>query len=376
MLRAARLALGKWWRRSTGERSKLRRWNQRLSSARLFTKYLTVLALISVVGYADFEAGEEISFSIFYMLPIVYAAWFINPEAGFMAAIISASVWFTVEVKQHPPFSSEWIPVWNALVRLAFFILGIELVRLIRKTELRLLHEVTRRTRTLRAESDRRRRLERELMEVTAREQLRFAQDLHDGLGQYLSALAFHARMLSDDLRQHGAPQLAQAERIVGIIRTTNQTIRRLDRAMRLPVPTGGGFAAAIRALAEEFQQLTGVPCDLELTDATDGLDPFRVQMLLRIVQEAMNNAVKHGTPKRITVSMVLVNGMLHTCVIDDGVGLLHKPDVESGTGLQIMKLRAELIGSQLSLRANGDAGCIVECILPLPIHRTAGRTP
>jgi signal transduction histidine kinase len=211
-------------------------------------------------------------------------------------------------------------------------------------------------------------------MEVTAREQLRMAQDLHDGLGQYLSALSFHARMLSDDLREQKSPQAAQADRMVEIIRTTNQTIRRLDRALQAPETIDAGLLAALRSLVGEFQQLTGIQCDLDATQIPDALDPFCVLMLFRIVQEALNNAVKHGTPRRIKVSTVVANGVLHMRIVDDGSGLVAQRDSASGSGLRTMKLRAELIGAQLSLRPNPDAGCTVECILPLAVERVPHR--
>jgi signal transduction histidine kinase len=136
-------------------------------------------------------------------------------------------------------------------------------------------------------------------------------------------------------------------------------------------MPAAGGLPAAIRQLADEFQQLTGVPCALDVTEVAESLDPFRAQMLLRIVQEALNNAVKHGKPHHLQVSMLLVNGMLHICVADDGVGLSGKFDTEAGSGLRTMKLRAELIGGQLTLRVNGSAGCVLECILPLAVSRS-----
>jgi signal transduction histidine kinase len=342
----------------------MQRWHRRLSSARGLTKQLTALTLIAVVGYVDLIVGEEISFAIFYMLPITYAAWFISSHTGIAIAALSAATWYSVEVTQHPPFSHDWIPVWNAAVRFAFFSVGVGLVRMIRSTEARLLREVSRKTRSLRMESDRRRQLERELVEVTAREQVRFTQDLHDGIGQYLSALAFHARILSDELRELKSPQAAQAERIVEIIRTTNQMIRRLDRALR--VPDEADVTAAIRTLAGEFQQLTGIRCELELTQIPEALDPFCVLMLYRIVQEALNNAVKHGNPRSVKISTVVTSGVLHARVVDDGAGLSGKSEPGSGSGLRNMKLRAELIGGHVSLLPNANAGCTVECVLPL----------
>jgi signal transduction histidine kinase len=196
------------------------------------------------------------------------------------------------------------------------------------------------------------------------------AQDLHDGLGQYLSALAFHARILSDDLREHHSSHAAQAERIVEIIRTTNQTIRRLDRALRVPDTTETGLSDALRALVDEFRKLTGLRCQLELGPIEDVLDPYRVLNLLRIVQEAMSNAVKHGKPQSIEVSTELLNGMLHTRIADDGIGFSGGPETETGSGRRIMKMRAEMIGAQLRFGPNGTSGCLVECILPLSVAR------
>jgi signal transduction histidine kinase len=60
--------------------------------------------------------------------------------------------------------------------------------------------------------------------------------------------------------------------------------------------------------------------------------------------------------------------------IADDGAGLSAKFDPGSGTGLRVMKLRAELIGGHLSLRPNGDAGCVVECIMPVSVERSEAR--
>jgi signal transduction histidine kinase len=355
-------------------RNWLRRSHRRLSSAHASLKYLTTGFLISVVTCADYIVGEEISFSIFYLVPIAYAAWFISARAGVLAAVVSAIIWYFVEVAQHPPYSQDWIPIWNATVRFGFFVGGVGLARLVRSTEARLIREVSRKTRILRAEVDRRRRLERELMEVTAREQLRMAQDLHDSLGQYLSALSFHARVLSDDLRTSQSPHAAQAERMVEIIRTTNQTIRRLDRALQVPESIERGLVAALRSVTAEFQQLTGIHCELDEREIPNTLDPFCVSMLFRIVQEALNNAVKHGNPRNVRISGVVTNGVLHVRVADDGAGLPTPAATTAGSGIRTMKLRAELIGGHVRLRANANGGCTLECILPLAVERTAGR--
>lgn len=325
-----------------------------------------MVALILVVAVGDIAAGSEVSFAIFYLLPVSYATWFIGPRAGMFAAVVSAICWYLVEVAQHGPYSYPLIPLWNAAVRLVFFAMGVALVRSIKRTESRLLREVSRRTRTLRAESERRRRLERELLEVSAKEQMRMTQDLHDGLGQYLSALAFHARVLADDLQEEKSPRVAQAERFVELVRTMNQTLRRIDRAIRVPQPEDGGLPEAIRSLTSGFEHLTGVRCVVDIVEPLPAMDHFRVIMLFRIVQEALNNAVKHGKPTTVQITARVDGDLLCLRIIDDGRGMAGSIPLEPGAGMRIMALRAELIGGKLSVLPNPTGGCIAECLVAI----------
>lgn len=280
--------------------------------------------------------------------------------------MLCAAAWVAVDVKFGQRQFDPLAPLWNSAVRLVFFSIGVAAVASVRRTESRLLREVLQRTRDLREESERRRRIEREMFEFSSREQVRMAQDLHDGLGQYLSALSFHARILVDDLRQLASPQLPQAERLVSIIRVTNQTTRQLDRALRVPANANEDFIAAIRVLIGDQEQLTGVRFLLEAPERVLKFDDFSTMMLYRIVQEALNNAVKHANPRVIRLSFVVADGKLNVMVRDDGHGITLNLESESGSGVRAMKLRAQLIGAQLAFGTADSGGCRVTCSLPL----------
>ena len=337
-----------------------------MDRAGIETKLGITFLLVGLVGYGDYITGEELSFSILYLLPVGYAAWFVGAPVGALVAVASAALWYFVEVIQHAPYSHVLIPIWNALVRLAFFLVAVALVRNVRTVERRLLYQVSARTKSLHAEAVRRRRLERELVEVTAREQRRMAEDLHDGLGQYISALSFHVRLLLDDLRRQESPAVPQAERILALVRTTNRTIRQINRAIRVPEDVAGGLATAIRSLASEFQELTGIVCDVHVAALERRLDRVHVLMLYRIVQEALNNAVKHGGPTAASISGAIVDGSLCVLVADNGRGLGHTSQREPGLGLRTMQLRAKLVGGSVLLRPGPTGGCVLECIMPL----------
>ncbi len=81
------------------------------------------VALIIAVGYFDFLTGPELSFSIFYLAPVAIGAWYLGNWTGYGFSALSALVWYTADLAAGPQYSSELIPLWNAGVRLGFFVL-------------------------------------------------------------------------------------------------------------------------------------------------------------------------------------------------------------------------------------------------------------
>jgi diguanylate cyclase (GGDEF)-like protein len=79
--------------------------------------------LVGVIGFIDYLTGYEIAFSIFYLVPIVLVAWFIGKRSGMLIAIFSAAVWGVADAASGSPYSRPFIPYWNTLVRLGFFVI-------------------------------------------------------------------------------------------------------------------------------------------------------------------------------------------------------------------------------------------------------------
>jgi diguanylate cyclase (GGDEF)-like protein len=90
--------------------------------------------LVGVVGYLDYATGVDISFSIFYLVPVSLAAWYLGNFPGLMTAVVSAAVWMAMEMLgghvTHPP----WAPYWNAAVRFGFFLITVLLLHRLRET--------------------------------------------------------------------------------------------------------------------------------------------------------------------------------------------------------------------------------------------------
>lgn len=85
--------------------------------------YLLGLTLIAVIGILDHITGFELSFSVFYLIPIILAAWYIGNQAGLALSLISAVMWLGMDYTSGHAYSQAWMPLWNAIVRLVFFVL-------------------------------------------------------------------------------------------------------------------------------------------------------------------------------------------------------------------------------------------------------------
>jgi signal transduction histidine kinase len=338
---------------------------QRIQHAPVAWQVALTGALIFVCGFADFLWTEGGSLGLSYLVPVGMATWLLSLRAGFIAALLVTVIAWAVDRAADPSLANSLGPLGHALVRFAFIALGVLVLSRLKNSRRRLVRAVAERGEALRAEASRRGLLEREIVGRTAREQDHLAQQIHDEMGQYLSALSYHAKVLAEDLQQESSPSLPRADRIVDLLRTTNQAIRRLARAIEVPGNGVDSLATALRELAEDFERLTGVTCHFLALGEPVGLERFHSLMIFRIVQEACSNAVKHGNPKNLTICLTTHGPTLHVSIEDDGCGFADRDALE-GLGLEMMRHRAELIGAQLELRS-GAAGCTLECVVSLP---------
>lgn len=95
------------------------------------------IALVALVAVLDWATGSEISFSIFYLLPVAFAGILLARRAGTFVAILSAAVWGYLEITTGHPYSAVWIPYWNSAVRLGFFVIVNELIAVARLAQMR-----------------------------------------------------------------------------------------------------------------------------------------------------------------------------------------------------------------------------------------------
>lgn len=212
-----------------------------------------------------------------------------------------------------------------------------------------------------------RHRLEREILEISDREQARIGQDLHDGLCQQLVSLGFDTNSLEQQLVARAVPEVAAVQKMGQVLDDAIAEARALSRGL-FPVQLElDGLSLALRQLAAGVSARARVHCRVDCPQAVLVRDNVVATHLYRIAQEAVNNAVKHSRAASILIELKNNHNRIELRVTDDGIGLPVSRKPTGGMGLHIMNYRAQAIGGALSIERATGHGTIVTCSAPQP---------
>ena len=229
----------------------------------------------------------------------------------------------------------------------------------------------------LEAEIARRKGLEGEILEVSDREQHRLGQELHDGLCQHLTAVAFMARSVALRLKNHSVIEVGDVDKIAKLANDAVVNTRDLSRALHRVDVDALGFIDALRDLVD--REIWSIPCQLEVDPSFHIEDDMAASQLYLIAREAVINANKHAQARGIVVEMRCWQNGSILSVIDDGVGFQSEPKNARGLGLPIMKHRARSIGGRLEIESPKKGGTRVACYMPrqhAPIRQKRNARP
>jgi PAS domain S-box-containing protein len=214
-----------------------------------------------------------------------------------------------------------------------------------------------------------RKRLETAVMEVSGREQRRIGQDLHDGLGQLLTGIAFMSKVQEQRLAEKGAPEAAEASKIVRLVNEAIHKARELSRGLMPGLAKPNGLMASLEQMAHEVEEVFGVSCRFYSDEPLLIRDATVASHLYHIAQEAVSNGIKHGKARHIEINLRHRRASGVLIVRDDGCGITPGPAERSGMGLDIMKHRAKMIGGAVVIGSNGQ-GTTVTCYFPVAAER------
>jgi signal transduction histidine kinase len=321
--------------------------------------------LLIIVGFADYLTGFERSLLVFYLLPVSLAAWFVSWRFAVLICLLSVAVWIAGDIAAGAIYSSSFIPSWNAAVAVTFFLVVIWLLQKLRSLLDELESRIRQRTAALRREMKARERLEKEVAEAAERESQRIGHELHDSLGQHLTATSLALQVLSGKLTNESLPFAPEADQAVELVEDAIDLTRSIAKGLFPLELEGEGLPGALLELSRIIQQRHRVVCELKCSTVRLP-DSTVATHLYRIAQEAVRNAIKHGHVSRIAIELSAVGSGLTLSIKDDGIGLPESLPENRGLGLRIMSSRAGMIGASLSVNNDPTGGTLVTCRLPM----------
>jgi len=192
-------------------------------------------------------------------------------------------------------------------------------------------------------------------------ERRRIAQELHDEIGQSLTAVLLELKRLTDRVPEPLREDVRYAQET---IRDSLDEVRRIARRLRPGVLEDLGLASALTALTSQFSEHTGIRVRRSLHPDLPPLTPQVELVLYRIAQESLTNAARHSGAGAVELKLAPADGGVRLDITDDGRGLNGAPE---GAGIRGMRERALLVGGRLTLESGPEGGTRVSLHVPTP---------
>jgi len=212
-----------------------------------------------------------------------------------------------------------------------------------------------------------------QLADVAEAERQRLARELHDQVGQNLTALGINLNILRAQMPEEAAASVrSRLDDSLSLVEQTAERIRDVMADLRPPVLDDYGLVAALRWYGEQFTQRTHIACVVKGEELAPRLAARVENALFRITQEALTNVAKHAQATQVTVTVEVNNGTLRLVVADDGIGFdpsttlrtspayMAEPDGGHGWGLLTMSERAEAVGGRCRIESDPRRGARV----------------
>jgi signal transduction histidine kinase len=331
-----------------------------------------ITGLLAVIGYIDYLSGTTISLQVFYLAPIALAvAWL-----GYFSSFITAAASVIVRVGGDYLLGAEYTRrptiIWNTVGFLAMYMIVAWVLQSLIKLQREQEERVKARTNALAYEISAREQLQQELIEISERERRTIGNDLHDGLGQHLTAMAYAAQVLSQQLAGRDDLAARTAREIVRLAEEGIMQSRQLARGLLLTAIEPGSLNRELEQLAATVQQQTGVRCQFESHRPPLVADSSTASHIFRIAQEAVRNSIRDAQPTAVDVSLTGDEEVLVLSISASGPGLPLTARKEAGVGLRVMQHRARLIGADFTLESKPGFGTRICCRVPLPVSTIA----
>lgn len=206
----------------------------------------------------------------------------------------------------------------------------------------------------------------RALVEGEEKERRRIAKELHDGLGQYLSAVNMNFESLAEEVQVFNRNEKEQFLHGLDLLKQAMQETRTISQNLMPKAIEDYGLALAVESLVDNLEKNTKIEF-YYYQNVENLLIPYNIQInLYRIIQEALNNATRHSGCQKIHIQLVESENDIILTIEDNGVGFDPDNVKVSGLGLQSMETRASALSGKLDISSEIDKGTIITVILPI----------
>ena len=207
--------------------------------------------------------------------------------------------------------------------------------------------------------------LSAKLVATQETERKSISRDLHDAVGQSMSAVQFELHDLALALRPYDKELRERVDRVRDLVESSLAVIRNMALLLRPSMLDDLGLAAALGWLAREISRPTGLRIQVQADDLPPDLPDGHKTCVFRIAQEALNNVAKHANANAVEITVRASDSWLAITVQDDGRGFQHGR--AHGLGLTGMHERAESLGGSVKITSGPGKGTLIEVALPLP---------
>ncbi len=211
-----------------------------------------------------------------------------------------------------------------------------------------------------------RKRMEKEILEISNRQQQRLGHDLHDGVCQQLAAITVRAHILARNLKEKNSTDSSDAVEISNLIKESLVQTRAVAQGLFPVRLEENGLVAAVEELADSIGKLYNIKCSFSSSGILPTMHNDVAMHLHFIAQEAILNAAKHSQAGSISVRLWKENDDLILSVKDNGIGFQLADRARAGMGISIMRYRAGAIGAVLELDTQPGQGTLIVCRLRL----------
>jgi len=214
-------------------------------------------------------------------------------------------------------------------------------------------------------------KLSTELVSAQENERRRISRELHDEVGQVLSAIMLGLESLRSALRDNNQPEaLGQLQLVQEMTERNARVVRNISLLLRPTMLDDLGLVPALKWLAREVSRTNPLEVEVFADAFEDDVPDEHRTCVFRVVQEALRNAARHSGARRALVNVREAHGFLQFSVVDDGNGFA--PGLEKGLGILGMQERIEHLAGTMDIKSDPATGTSITFDLPLPVRADA----